>query len=309
MVKYIIGFFISILLISPAAFCEEGAAGYLEGGPSEAFEAPSLDLGRSYYGTFEKEKEFTPAAPRTREAKPLREPVIKEVPTVAEVESAKAKATAEAAIEASKRAETTANEAKQEAAQANTTSNQAIAAANQAIDKTNQAIDEVNKTNENLVQENAKIRFEMEQRAQALEQKDQVLSDSMIVLNKAVLKLTAPAFVSYRVREGDFLAKIAGKKNLGGGEGLTWERIYQANRDKIKDPNIIYPGQELQIPTKPGVKVKAAKKAVKKPPAEPPKEPAKVVAPVTPAPVQVPQQPAATEQPVKKSFLQKLLHK
>ena len=93
MTKYIVGCFISLLLISPTAFGDDGTGGYLEGGPSEAFESPTLDLQRSYYGTFEKEQESKPVRGRTREAKPLTESAIKEVPTFAEVEAAKVKAT------------------------------------------------------------------------------------------------------------------------------------------------------------------------------------------------------------------------
>ncbi|MBU2495869.1 MAG: LysM peptidoglycan-binding domain-containing protein [Candidatus Omnitrophota bacterium] len=279
MTKYLFGCFILLLLIAPAAFGEDGTGGYLEGGPSETFETPALDLQRSYYGTFEKEPEFKPVRGRTREAKPLTEPAIKEVPTFAEVEAAKVKATAEAAMEVSKKAEATAVEAKQAAAQAKANSEQAVASANQsiqtanqAIDKTNQAIDQVNAINEKVMQDNAKLRFEMEQKAQALEQKDQGLSDEMADLKKEIEKLTVKeakkTFSFYTVKKGDFLIKIAGKKDIYG-EGDAWKKIYQANRDKIKNPNLIYPGQKLQVPgpdaaAPAGVKVKSVKK-VKKP--------------------------------------------
>jgi len=32
------------------------------------------------------------------------------------------------------------------------------------------------------------------------------------------------------------------------GDGRQWRRIYEANRDRIRDPDLIHPGQELQIP-------------------------------------------------------------
>lgn len=47
----------------------------------------------------------------------------------------------------------------------------------------------------------------------------------------------------YEVKPGDSLSKIA--KNY---PGLTWNKIYEANKDIIKDPNVIYPGQKLKIP-------------------------------------------------------------
>nr|WP_300838902.1 phage tail protein [uncultured Acetatifactor sp.] len=50
---------------------------------------------------------------------------------------------------------------------------------------------------------------------------------------------------TYVVVKGDCLWTIA-KKFYGNGAQNT--RIYNANRDKIKNPNLIYPGQALTIP-------------------------------------------------------------
>jgi nucleoid-associated protein YgaU len=50
---------------------------------------------------------------------------------------------------------------------------------------------------------------------------------------------------SYTVVSGDTLWAIA-KRYYG--DGSQYPRIYDANRDKIKNPNLIYPGQELVIP-------------------------------------------------------------
>ena len=33
------------------------------------------------------------------------------------------------------------------------------------------------------------------------------------------------------------------------GAGLRYSVIYQANRDRIRDPNLIYPGQIFVVPT------------------------------------------------------------
>lgn len=52
---------------------------------------------------------------------------------------------------------------------------------------------------------------------------------------------------TYVVKSGDSLSKIA-KELLG--DAKRWPEIFEANRDKIKDPNLIYPGQELLIPKK-----------------------------------------------------------
>jgi len=50
---------------------------------------------------------------------------------------------------------------------------------------------------------------------------------------------------TYVVKKGDSLSKIA--KEMYGDVKL-WKKIYEANRDKIKNPDIIHPGQELTIP-------------------------------------------------------------
>lgn len=51
---------------------------------------------------------------------------------------------------------------------------------------------------------------------------------------------------TYKVVKGDSLWKIA-KKFYGNGSKYTV--IYNANKDKIKHPNLIYPGQVLTIPS------------------------------------------------------------
>ena len=50
---------------------------------------------------------------------------------------------------------------------------------------------------------------------------------------------------TYVVVSGDSLSKIA-KRHYG--DAQKWPRIYEANRNVIKDPDLIYPGQELRIP-------------------------------------------------------------
>jgi LysM repeat protein len=47
----------------------------------------------------------------------------------------------------------------------------------------------------------------------------------------------------YEVKAGDSLSKIATKY-----PGMTWQKIFEANKDVIKDPNLIHPGQKLKIP-------------------------------------------------------------
>lgn len=48
---------------------------------------------------------------------------------------------------------------------------------------------------------------------------------------------------TYEVQAGDNLSKIAAKFG-----GITWKDIFEANKDTIKDPDKIFPGQVLKIP-------------------------------------------------------------
>jgi nucleoid-associated protein YgaU len=56
---------------------------------------------------------------------------------------------------------------------------------------------------------------------------------------------TAPAPRSYTVQNGDTLSGIAERYY---GSASKWRLIYEANRDLIKDPDLIYPGQTVRIP-------------------------------------------------------------
>jgi hypothetical protein len=68
----------------------------------------------------------------------------------------------------------------------------------------------------------------------------------------------------YVVQAGDSLSKIAREVY---GDGSRWREIFEANKDRIASPSLIYPGQELRIPYGPGDVVEPA-------PTEPPAEPA-----------------------------------
>lgn len=51
---------------------------------------------------------------------------------------------------------------------------------------------------------------------------------------------------SYNVGDGETLWTISAQPQVYG-EGLLWPLLYQANRDQIKDPRQIFPGQSLSI--------------------------------------------------------------
>ncbi len=50
---------------------------------------------------------------------------------------------------------------------------------------------------------------------------------------------------SYTVKAGDSLSKIAKHEY---GDAAAWPKIFEANRDIIKNPDLIHPGQTLKLP-------------------------------------------------------------
>jgi len=62
----------------------------------------------------------------------------------------------------------------------------------------------------------------------------------------AQIDVVAPAAVTYTVQSGDTLSKIA-KAHLG--DANAYMKIFDANKDKLSDPDKIQVGQVLTIPT------------------------------------------------------------
>jgi nucleoid-associated protein YgaU len=62
----------------------------------------------------------------------------------------------------------------------------------------------------------------------------------------AVIAVAATPSGFHDVRDGDTLATIAA---LTLGDPSLWPALYRANRDQIRDPKRLYPGQRLDIPT------------------------------------------------------------
>jgi nucleoid-associated protein YgaU len=52
-------------------------------------------------------------------------------------------------------------------------------------------------------------------------------------------------FAQYTVQPGDSLSSIA---QHWYGAAAQWTRIYEANRDQVVNPNLIFPGQVLRVP-------------------------------------------------------------
>lgn len=57
---------------------------------------------------------------------------------------------------------------------------------------------------------------------------------------------TEPEATFYEVKSGDSLSKIA---KAVYGDASKYTTIFEANTPMLKDPNLIYPGQMLRIPT------------------------------------------------------------
>ncbi len=51
----------------------------------------------------------------------------------------------------------------------------------------------------------------------------------------------------WSVRTGDSLWRISSRDDVYG-DGSKWPRLYESNRGLIRDPDLIFPGQELSIP-------------------------------------------------------------
>jgi nucleoid-associated protein YgaU len=65
-----------------------------------------------------------------------------------------------------------------------------------------------------------------------------------LVLNINAAEGSGSSLEEYTVVSGDSLSKIGQKY------GVEWKDIYEANRDLVKDPDLIQPGWKLKIPSK-----------------------------------------------------------
>jgi nucleoid-associated protein YgaU len=70
-------------------------------------------------------------------------------------------------------------------------------------------------------------------------------SDVQSGSSSAAMPEVEAAQPTYTVQKGDSLSKIAKRQY---GDGSKWKALFEANRDIIKNPDLIYPGQVLKLP-------------------------------------------------------------
>jgi len=76
--------------------------------------------------------------------------------------------------------------------------------------------------------------------------RDQI-KDPNLIYPDQVLKIPRGLPTSWKVYKGECLWRIAAYPEVYG-SGLKWPLIYRANKDQIKDPDLIYPNQVFDIP-------------------------------------------------------------
>ena len=84
---------------------------------------------------------------------------------------------------------------------------------------------------------------------------------ALAVLLSFALGLPAHAQnLEHVVEAGESLASISAQSDVYD-DPLLWPLIYKFNRDQIKDPAMIYPGQRLQIPIQVDASLRARTRA------------------------------------------------
>ncbi|MDX1548099.1 MAG: peptidoglycan-binding protein LysM [Rhodothermales bacterium] len=71
---------------------------------------------------------------------------------------------------------------------------------------------------------------------------EKVNDDGLVVLKETD---DEPEFTFYEIQSGDSLSKIAREHY---GDANKWNALFEANREVIEDPDLIYPGQKIRVP-------------------------------------------------------------
>ena len=103
---------------------------------------------------------------------------------------------------------------------------------------------ELNKKERELAEKDKEIATLQETLKAAQNEVAQLREQALAVASRSVAA-TAAAGRTYIVKPGDSLSAIA---KAVYGNAARWPEIFEANKSLIKDPKLIRPGQELQIP-------------------------------------------------------------
>lgn len=68
---------------------------------------------------------------------------------------------------------------------------------------------------------------------------------SLVDLQKRPDRPAAPLPKFYEIQKGDSLSAIAKRQY---GDAGKWKMLYEANKDLIDNPDLIYPGQRIRLP-------------------------------------------------------------
>jgi len=183
---------------------------------AEKYAAYDLEAARYHLG--KETVEHDRLAKEKAEVAKLKAEAVQGYPQV-EATGRRAETTAAEAISTATKAKATAEEAQANAIQAKATAVQAQTTAAQA------------KATAEETQATA-------QRAEGFAQEAKVTATE-------AMRMVKQATETYVVRKGDSLSSIAAQTF---GDPAHWRLIYEANRDRIKDPNRIFPNQVLRIP-------------------------------------------------------------
>ncbi|MEM1127028.1 MAG: peptidoglycan-binding protein LysM [Bacteroidota bacterium] len=69
--------------------------------------------------------------------------------------------------------------------------------------------------------------------------------DDQLTVRAAEVEEAAPEPTFYTIQRGDSLSKIAKAQY---GDAMKWQALFEANREVIENPDLIYPGQRIRIP-------------------------------------------------------------
>lgn len=83
--------------------------------------------------------------------------------------------------------------------------------------------------------------------AKRIEEEKRKAEEAKAAAEAQAAQETSSATTIHKVKRGECLWNIAGYRKIYS-DPWKWQKIFNENRDKIRDPDLIFPGQELVIP-------------------------------------------------------------